>query len=163
MNELARLSDIELDKAINELKDRESFVQTKQGFVYVGAKMRECIGWLKSVGYKFEGDEKMLAEQWARNLTEEFVRLGEAGVKQAVMNFDANNDREYKQFPQIPWIKEECRKIGGDPRAEKGRREQARREQALEEESEREFREWKESHPEEAKRIEERARKCICG
>lgn len=163
MNELATLNDIELDKAISELEERKRFMATKQGYRFICAKMRECIGWLKSIGYKFEGEEKALTELWAQNLSEEFIRLGESGVKKAVMNFAVNNERDYKPFPQLSWIKDECRKIGGDPRAEKGRREQARREQAIEQEGEREFNEWKNSHPEEAKRIAERAKKAFMG
>lgn len=159
MNELVRLTDTELEKAIEDLKERELAAQTDSGQKFIISKMRECIGWLESVGYKFEGNENALAKLWARNLKEEFIRLGEVGVKNAVMEFASNDDRQYKTFPQIPWIIDACEKIGGDPRTEMGRRRQEEAERQVEQDHKREMAELiKTFTPEQLERIERKAR-----
>lgn len=147
MNELATLSDAELDKAIADIKERDLAVQTEAGLKHVRGKMRECIGWLESVGYRFDGDQLALAKLWTVALKEEFVLLGEVRFKNAVMYYASHDDREYKSFPQIPWIAEACRHVGGDPRVEKGRRVQTEAEQRMEREHEEEVNRFKEEHP----------------
>lgn len=143
MNDLALLSDTELDKAIDELKERELALKTESGIDFVGSKMRECIGWLESVGYKFDGDEFALARLWGASLRDEFVRIGETGIKNAVMTWVSEDESEYRTFPKVAWIKEACAKVGGDPRVEKGRRIQAEAERQIEEDHKKEMEEIK--------------------
>lgn len=163
MNSIVKLNDAELEKAIEDLKERDLASQTESGQKYIVSKMRECIGWLESVGYKFEGSETALARLWARSLKDEFVKLGEDGLKNAVMEFASKDDRQYKTFPQIPWIAEICNNIGGDPRVEKGRRVQAEAERQMELEHEREMAEFDKSlTPEQRERIERKVRE-LCG
>ena len=101
MNELTLMTDAQLEKAIEDLKERSLAVKTPSGQAFVVSKMRECIGWLESVGYKFDGDEEALAKLWAHGLQDDFVRLGEIGVKNAVMSFAESDTRTYKTRPQI--------------------------------------------------------------
>ncbi len=158
MNNLARLSDTELEKAIQDLKERDLALKTDSGQKFIISKMRECIGWLESVGYKFEGDETALAKLWATSLKDEFVRLGEGGLKTAVMNFASTDDRQYKTFPQIPWIADACTNIGGDPRVEKGRRMQEEAERQMELDHKKEMQELEASlTPEQLEEVERKA------
>ena len=158
MNQLVKLTDTELEKAIQDLKERDLALKTDSGQKYIVSKMRECIGWLESVGYKFEGDENALAKLWARSLREEFVRLGEAGLKNAVVDFASADDRQYKTFPQIPWIAEVCKNVGGDPRVEKGRRMQKEAERQMELDHKKEMAELEASlTPEQLEEIERKA------
>lgn len=143
MNELTLMTDTQLDKAIEDLKERELAIKTQAGQAFVVSKMRECIGWLESVGYKFDGDETALARLWAHGLQDDFVRLGEVGVKNAVMSFAETDTRTYKTMPQIAWISDKCSEMGGDPRKEKGRRVQAEAERQIEEDHKREMEEIK--------------------
>lgn len=158
MNELVTLSDTELDKAIQDLKERELALKTDSGKRYITSKMRECIGWLESVGYKFEGDENSLARLWARSLEEEFVIVGESGIKKAVMEWASQDTSEYRSFPKVPWILESCKEIGGDPRVEKGRRIQAEAERQIELDHQREIEEIKKD-PERWAEIQRKAEK----
>lgn len=148
MNELVALSDAELDKAIDDLKERELALKTESGQKYIVSRMRELIMTLEQWGYKTTADELALAKLWANGLQEEFVRLGADGLKQAVTEWAQNDSSEYRNFPKIPWIKEACSNIGGDPRVEKGRRVQALEEARIEEEHRREIEEFKKNNPE---------------
>lgn len=148
MNELSTLTDVELDNAIQDLKERELALKTESGRKYIVSKMRECIMMLESWGYKSNADELALARLWANGLQEEFVRLGAEGVMQAVTVYAETDDHEYKVFPQIVWIAEACKKIGGDPRVEKGRRMQAEAERQMEIEHRKEMERLKAEHPE---------------
>ena len=159
MNNLVRMSDTELEKAIQDLKERDLASKTESGKKYIISKMRECIGWLESVGYKFDGDENALARLWARGLKDEFVLLGENGVKKAVAKYAEEDESEYRSFPKIPWIKEICSSIGGDPRAEQGRRIQAENERQMELDHKREMAELEKSFtPKQLEEIERKAR-----
>jgi len=158
MNELATLSDTELDKAIEKVKERELALQTESGQRFIISKMREIIMYLEKLGYKIEGDELTLARLWANAMGDEYVRIGEEGMKKAVMLWAEEDASEYRSFPKIPWIKEACSKVGGDPRVEKGRRVQAEAERKMEEDHKREMEEFKKNHPdlwERAERLKE--------
>ena len=162
MNELVSISDAELDARIEEVKERELSLQTDSGRQYMIGRMRELIGYLETLGYKFSGEEMALARLWANSLGEEFVILGMDGMTKAVSNWAANDTNEYRTFPQIPWIKEACKELGGDPRAEKGRRVQAELEHKMDEDHKREMEEFKKNHPdlwERAERLSEELKK----
>lgn len=148
MNDLVTMTDTELDNAINAIKERELAMQTEAGKNYVVGKMRECIGLLETWGYKFDGNEVGLAKLWADGLSEEFVRLGADGIRKAVIKWAETDDSEYRSFPKIAWIVEACKSIGGDPRAEKGRRVQAEAERQMEIDHRKEFDELQKAHPE---------------
>lgn len=159
MNDLTVLSDAELDKELADLKERELALTTKSGKGFVESKMRECIGWLQSIGYKFEGDETALAKLWSNTLQEEFVRIGETGIKNAVVAWASEDESNYRMFPKVAWIKEACKGITGDPRVEKGRRVQQEAERQMELEHQREMQKFKEEHPDEwAKALKRAAR-----
>lgn len=157
MNELATLSDTDLDKALDELKQRELAIQTDSGRNYIIGKMRECIGLLETWGYKFDGNEVALAKLWADGLKEEFVRLGADGIQKAVTLWAENDTSEYRSFPKIPWIIEACKSLNGDPRVEKGRRMQAEAERKLEEEHKAEIEKFKAENPELWEKLQKRA------
>lgn len=159
MNDLVALSDAELDSVIEKLKERELGLQTNAGKKYAVSQMRECIGYLESVGYTLGemADENMIAALWAKGLEEEIVSIGYNGVKKAVQNWAANDNSDYRSFPKIPWIKDACREIGGDPRAEKGRRVQAEAERQMELDHKREVETFKREHPDLWELIEEKA------
>lgn len=157
MNELTTLSDAELDKEIENIKEREVALKTKAGRDYIVVKMRECIGLLETWGYRFDGDEMALARLWAEGLQEEFVRLGADGIQLAVRRWAETDESEYRSFPKIPWIAKACGLIGGDPRVEKGRRVQAEAERKIEEEHKAEMERYKKEHPEEWAKIDKRA------
>lgn len=156
MNELTTLTDAQLDKAIENLKERELAAQTESGHKYVVSKMREIIMYLEEVGYTTDANEKSLAELWAISLTEDFVRLGAEGMKRAVVQWVANDDSEYHSFPKIPWIKEACAQVGGDPRVEKGRRIQVETERKMQEDHRKEMERIKREHPDLWKKVEEK-------
>ena len=156
MNSLAIISNTELDKRIEEIKDRELSLQTERGRTYLVGKMRELIGLLETWGYKFDGSEDGLAMLWANGLSEEFVKLGADGMRQAVANWATEDTSEYRSFPKIPWIKEACHKMGGDPRVEKGRRLQAEAERKMQEDHEKEMAEFKAKHPDLWDRVQRR-------
>lgn len=157
MNELVTLSDTELDRRIEEVKERELSLQTESGKSYMLGKMRELIGLLETWGYRFQGDEMALARLWAASLQEEFARLGMDGMTQAVTNWAANDTNEYRSFPHIPSIKVACNELGGDPRVEKGRRVQSELERQMELDHQKEVAEFKEKHPDLWARIEAKA------
>lgn len=157
MNELTTLTDAQLDKAIENLKERELAAQTESGHKYIVSKMREIIMYLEEVGYTTDANEKFLAELWAISLTEDFVRLGAEGMKKAIVQWVANDDSEYHSFPKIPWIKEACAQAGGDPRTEKGRRVQAEAERKMQEDHRKEMEKFKKEHPDLWKKVEEKA------
>ena len=158
MNDLVSISDAELDTRIEEVKERELSLQTESGEQYMIGRMRELIGYLETLGYKFNGEEMALARLWANSMKDEFIILGIDGMTKAVSNWAANDTSEYRTFPQIPWIKEACKELGGDPRVEKGRRVQAEAERKMEEDHKREMEEFKKNHPdlwERAERLKE--------
>lgn len=163
MNEIATLSDAELDKAIEDIKERELALKTEAGRDYIVIKMRECIGLLETWGYKFDGDEMALARLWAEGLKEEFVRLGTDGIRTAVMKWAETDESEYRSFPKIPWIAKACSEIGGDPRVEKGRRVQAEAERKMKEEHDAEVAKFKKENPERWAEIEKLAEKVAKG
>lgn len=145
MNDLTLISDTELDKRIADLKERELALKTSSGRSFMESKMRECIGWLRVIGYRFSGDENALAKLWANSLEEEFVRIGEIGIKNAVMKWASEDASGYRSFPKVSWIKELCQGISGDPRVEKGRRIQAEAERQIELDHKREIDKIKEN------------------
>lgn len=147
MNELVTMSDTELDRAIEQVKERELALKTDSGQRFVVSKMRELIMYLEKIGYKIDADEMTLARLWANSLGSEFARLGEEGMQRAVVLWAQEDDSEYRSFPKIAWIKEACAKVGGDPRVEKGRRVQAEAERKMEEDHKREMEEFKRKHP----------------
>lgn len=157
MNELTTISDNELDKRIEDLKERELSLQTESGEKYMLGKMRELIGLLETWGYQFSGEEMALARLWANSLREEFVILGVDGMTKAVTYWAENDTNEYRTFPKIPWIKEACAQIGGDPRTEKGRRIQKQAERQMELDHQKEMEEIKKNHPALWKMVEEKA------
>lgn len=157
MNDLMALSDTDLERALDALKERELALQTESGRNYMIGKMRECIGLLETWGYKFDGNEVALARLWADGLQEEFVRLGADGIQKAVTKWAEADNSEYRSFPKIPWIIESCKALGGDPRVEKGRRMQERAERQMEEEHKAEMAKFKKDHPELWAKIQERA------
>ena len=156
MNEIATLTDAELDKRIEDIKDRELSLQTERGRTYLVGKMRELIGLLETWGYKFDGSEDGLAMLWANGLADEFIRLGVDGMRKAITNWATEDTSEYRFFPKIPWIKEACSKLGGDPRVEKGRRLQAEAERKMQEDHEKEMAEFKIKHPDLWERVQKR-------
>lgn len=147
MNALTVISDAELDQAIEVLKERELAIQTDNGKKYVVSKMRELIMYLEKLGYKPDADERALSTLWARSLSEEFIRLGEDGLREAVTEWVEGDANNYRVFPKIPWIKDACARVGGDPRVEKGRRMQAEVERKMEGEHRKEVEEFKAKHP----------------
>lgn len=147
MNELATISDAELDKRIMDLKERDLALRTDSGRKYMLGKMRELIGLIETWGYKFSGDEMALAKLWANSMKEEFVILGVEGMTEAISHWAENDSNEYRMFPQIPWIKKACKEIGGDPRVEKGRRVQAEVERQIEEDHRRAMEKFRQEHP----------------
>lgn len=157
MYELTILSDTELDRAIEELKERELALQTESGQKYIISKMRELIMHLQEMGYVIHANELGLAKIWAKSLSEEFVRLGTDGMKEAIDLWIAEDSNEFHTFPKIPWIKEACAKITGDPRVEKGRRVQAEAEQQMEIDHQKEVEEFKNKHPDLWSQIEKKA------
>ena len=157
MNELSTLTDTELDNEIANLREREMALQTDKGRDYIVMKMRECIGLLETWGYKFEGDEMSLARLWASGLRDEFVRIGQDGIMKAVTLWAENDVSEYRTFPKIPWIKESCKQVGGDPRVEKGRRMQIEAERQMEAEHQAEMEKFKKENPELWAEMEKRA------
>lgn len=154
MNELVTMSDTDLDKAIEEIKERELALQTNSGQAFVVSKMRELIMYLEKLGYKIDADELALARLWANGLSEDYARLGDNGMKMAVQYWAEHDTNEYRTFPQIPWIKEVCEEIGGDPRIEKGRRVQALAERQMELDHKKQNEEFLRKHPDLAARIE---------
>ena len=159
MNELTTLSDTALDKAIDDLKERELSLKTESGRKYLVGKMRELIGLLETWGYKTNGDESGLAMLWASGLQEEFVRLGWLGIKQAVTRWAEEDDSIYRTFPKIAWIADICKEIGGDPRVEKGRRIQVETERKIEEDHRKQMEHYRATHPADWKRITEEAKR----
>ena len=147
MNELTILTDAQLDKAIEDVKERELAIQTKNGYKYTVGFMRSMIYELRQVGYRVEADDTALARLWAHGLKDDFVRLGENGIKAALTKWAEDCCNEYRSFPTIPQIKEACAQIGGDPRVEKGRRMQAEAERKMEEEHRKEMEELKQKYP----------------
>lgn len=147
MNELTTLSDAELKKEIDNIKERELALHTESGMNYITIKMRECIGLLETWGYKFDGDELALAKLWANGLSKEFVRLGADGILKAVTKWAQEDKSDYRVFPKIPWIAEYCAQIGGDPRQEMGRRMQAQAEADMEAKHREEMENFKKEHP----------------
>lgn len=147
MNELVTMSDTELKNAVDAVKERELALKTDAGRKFVVSKMRGLIMYLENLGYKSDADGNALAELWANSLSEEFAILGYDGMKKAVMYWAEHDDSEYRFFPKIPWIKDACSKVGGDPRAEMGRRIQAEQERKIQEDHEREMAEFKAKHP----------------
>lgn len=159
MNDLMSISDAELDTAIEQLKERDLAFKTDSGKRYAVGKMRELITLLETWGYKFNGNEDSLAVLWAKSLKEQIVVNGYDGVRKAVENWVAQDANDYNIFPKIPWIIDECKKLGGDPRVEKGRRVQKEAERQMELDHQKEIQRFREEHPDEWKRIEERAAK----
>lgn len=147
MNELVTMTGTELDRAIEQVKERELALKTDSGQRFVVSKMRELIMYLEKIGYKIDADEMVLARLWANGLGDEFARLGEEGMQKAIILWVQEDASEYRSFPKIPWIKEACAKVGGDPRVEKGRRVQAEAERKMAEDHKREMEEFKKKHP----------------
>lgn len=147
MNALATLSDAQLDKEIENLKERELALQTEGGQKYIISKMRELIMHLQELGYVIHANELGLAKLWATSLSEEFVRLGTDGMKEAIDRWVMEDKSDYRVFPKIPWIKDACSEVGGDPRVEKGRRMQAEAERQMEFDHKREVEEFKKKYP----------------
>ena len=147
MNELTTMSDVELDKAIEALKERSLALKTESGRRYIVSRMRELIMHLEDLGYTIKIDELALAELWANGLSEEFVRLGPEGMREAVDRWAVEDAAEFRTFPKIPWILDACKAIAGDPRVEKGRRIQAEQERLMELEHQREMEQFKKDHP----------------
>lgn len=143
MNDLTVLTDAEIDSKINSIDKRKADLQTSQGQGFLMSKMRECIGWLQTIGYKFEGDESVLARMWADSLKDEFARIGEAGIKNAVMKWASEDNSEYRVFPKVAWIKETCEGMGENPWVEKGKRALKEAERQMEEEHQKEIDEIK--------------------
>lgn len=155
MNELALLSNDELDTAIEQIKERELSFQTATGKKYAVSKMLEYITLLETWGYKFDGNEDSLAVLWAKTLKEEIITMGYDGIREALELWVSED--EYRSFPKIPQLKNACARIGGDPRVEKGRRVQAEAERQMELEHQREMEEFKKNHPEAWARIQAKA------
>lgn len=154
MNELTTLTDAELDKEIEDLKEREASLHTESGRKYIVGKMRELIGLLETWGYKFDGNEKGLAVLWANAMMDDFVRLGFLGMKTAVTKWAEEDTSQYHIFPKVAWIKYACTQMGGDPRVEKGRRMQEAAERKLEEDHKKQMEHFMKTHPREAARID---------
>lgn len=159
MNDLTVLSAAELKDAIEKLKERESSFKTTAGKKYAVSKMREFITLLETWGYTFEGNEDSLAVLWAKSFKEEIIRIGYDGFGEAIEMWVKEDQSEYRSFPKIPWIKEICSSIGGDPRAEQGRRIQAENERQMELDHKREMAELEKSFtPSQLEEIERKAR-----
>lgn len=147
MNQLATISDAELDKAIDKCKERSLALRTDSGRKFLVGEMRQLIAYLESVGYKTDADMTALSRLWARGLAEEYVMLGLDGMKRAIVHWVETDTNEYGTFPKIPWIKAACAEVGGDPRVEKGRREQARLEAQIEADTKAELEKFYKDHP----------------
>ena len=159
MNDLSKLTDDELKKAIDDLKERELAAKTNAGKTYILSKMRSYITMLEELGYTTTADELALAKLWAKGLEDEFVLLGQNAMQEAIERWAMNDDRQYKTFPQIPWIAEACKEMGGDPRAEQGRRIQAENERQMELDHKREMAELEKTFtPKQLEEIERKAR-----
>lgn len=159
MNGLITLTDSQLETRIAEVQERERSVITQEGYGFLISKMRELIGLLQTWGYKADIDENSLATLWANSLKDEFVMLGVIGMKQAVMMWAQRDESPYRVFPKVAWIKDACKELGGNPKAEKARREQEARERQMEEDHKKQMEHYAKTHPRDWERIQAESRK----
>ena len=155
MNDLAILSDAQLDRTLAERNDRATKIKTREGIKTVTQEMLKIFAVLESCGYQINPDgRKAAAAVWAKLLSNEVVVLGFAGLQKAIEKVIESDTRSYRSLPNIATVKEACHTLGGDPMIEKARRDQAKREAKIEAEHAAEVEEWKRNNPEEWLKIE---------
>ena len=122
MNDLMLLTDAELNKAIDDMNKRAAALDTVRGQELAAGQMLDVLRLIDAAGYEAKTDISSMAMSWVMLLRDQIEAYGFAAIRKAVCDFIRNDTREYKQFPSVGQIAEQCRAIGANPKAELSRR-----------------------------------------
>lgn len=139
MNELALLSNDELDVEVKNIERRASQLKTIDGQKRAAALMLETLRLIEAAGYSPKTDLAEMAMSWVIIMREQIAVYQFKGIREAVIEFIKNDTREYKQFPSVGQIIDICNHIGKNPKVELSRRRQKEFERMVDEEYDREM------------------------
>lgn len=98
-----------------------------------------------------------LAKVWAIQLEPEYVLYGVDGIRAAMRSYVAEDASVYYRFPKVGQIKAACTLLHGSPEHELALREQQKEEARIEAEHQAAVDAFRTQHPEEWRRIQEKA------
>lgn len=122
MNELTLLTDDQLYKAVADINKRAAALDTPRGQELAAGRMLEVLQLIDAAGYEAKTDIANMAMSWVMLLRDQIEAYDFATLRKAVCDFIQNDTREYKQFPSVGQIREQCDVIGANPKAELCRR-----------------------------------------
>lgn len=122
MNNLMLLTDDQLNKAVADMNKRAAALDTPRGQEIAAGRMLEILHLIDAAGYEAKTDIANMAMSWVMLLRDQIEAYGFDTIRKAVCDFIRNDTREYKQFPSVGQIREQCSAIGANPKAELSRR-----------------------------------------
>lgn len=121
--DLALVSDLELARMENAIKERSKKLATKEGKTESQLWAIKLIDYIMISGYKLPAvDKELMAKAYADQLSDAIIVYGYDNIAKVVKEWVKKDDREFKQFPTSGTLLAEVKEELGNPIAEIARR-----------------------------------------
>lgn len=139
MNEITKTKE-QLTNEIEAIGLRDEKMHTDDGKAMLREQMTKIFEVMESFGYRTpKTDLSMMIDVWSFTMKQYYIDYGIGVIKQAFMNFVANDTNKYHNFPSVGQIVKEIDKIAVNPKVLLARMELEEKARKMKEEKQSEY------------------------